>query len=243
MITHLGLPEWHYAFTPYGPSPQAKQWASLYQPLTFSSELSLADSAGDSHLNKLDPTKAFKGKAKVPVPKKKQSPQCSLGSTAKSQGSTGKHTGAKRWEVAYPRKTFQPSLLSLQTNMAQRSTLLFNHKCTSTFALYSESKIKLACCMLNRFMAMFSSSCYGAKAAIMSDKRVSNLESRLYGDHTCKHTAALFVYLSPCQESVNNKQGCLNHWDFSTGCITPLAEVMVDATFLCSIATPSVANM
>lgn len=24
MITHLGLPEWQYHFTPYGPSPQAK---------------------------------------------------------------------------------------------------------------------------------------------------------------------------------------------------------------------------
>lgn len=24
MITHLGLPEWQYAYTPYGPSPQAK---------------------------------------------------------------------------------------------------------------------------------------------------------------------------------------------------------------------------
>lgn len=24
MITHLGLPEWQYAFTPYGPSPQSK---------------------------------------------------------------------------------------------------------------------------------------------------------------------------------------------------------------------------
>lgn len=24
MITHLGLPEWQYNFTPYGPSPQAK---------------------------------------------------------------------------------------------------------------------------------------------------------------------------------------------------------------------------
>ncbi|KAK7916032.1 hypothetical protein WMY93_011793 [Mugilogobius chulae] len=35
MITHLGLPEWQYNFTPYGPSPQAQQWASLYQPLTF----------------------------------------------------------------------------------------------------------------------------------------------------------------------------------------------------------------
>ncbi|KAK1902290.1 Tubulin polyglutamylase complex subunit 2 [Dissostichus eleginoides] len=97
MITHLGLPEWQYAFTPYGPSPQAKQWASLYQPLTFSSELNFADPAGDSHLNKLDPTKAFKGKAKAPVLKKKQSTPCSLGSAAKSQSSAVRHhSGGKR---------------------------------------------------------------------------------------------------------------------------------------------------
>ncbi|KAK2914786.1 tubulin polyglutamylase complex subunit 2 isoform X1 [Channa argus] len=96
MITHLGLPEWQYAFTPYGPSPQAKQWASLYQPLTFSCELSLADPAGDCYLNKLDPTKAFKGKAKVSAPKKKQPTQCSLGNTAKSQGSTGRYGASKR---------------------------------------------------------------------------------------------------------------------------------------------------
>ncbi|XP_074551284.1 tubulin polyglutamylase complex subunit 2 [Halichoeres trimaculatus] len=95
MITHLGLPEWQYTFTPYGPSPQAKQWASLYQPLTYNSDLSLPDHTGDSHLNKLDPTKAFRGKAKVPIPKKKQSAQCSSGSTAKSQGGTGRH-GVKR---------------------------------------------------------------------------------------------------------------------------------------------------
>lgn len=24
MITHFGLPEWQYAYTPYGPSPQAR---------------------------------------------------------------------------------------------------------------------------------------------------------------------------------------------------------------------------
>nr|XP_020448265.1 tubulin polyglutamylase complex subunit 2 isoform X3 [Monopterus albus] len=95
MITHLGLPEWQYAFTPYGPSPQAK-WASLYQPLTFGCELSLSDPAGDSYLNKLDPSKAFKVKAKVPTPKKKQLTQCILGNTTKSQGSTGRHSGAKR---------------------------------------------------------------------------------------------------------------------------------------------------
>ncbi|XP_008318635.1 tubulin polyglutamylase complex subunit 2 [Cynoglossus semilaevis] len=96
MITHLGLPEWQYNFTPYGPSPQAKQWASLYQPLTFRSETSLADSAGEPYFNKLDPTKAFKGKTKAPAPKKKQSTQCNSGNTAKSQGCTVRPIGAKR---------------------------------------------------------------------------------------------------------------------------------------------------
>lgn len=32
MITHLGLPEWQYAFTPYGPSPQAKVARRSVQP-------------------------------------------------------------------------------------------------------------------------------------------------------------------------------------------------------------------
>ncbi|XP_029947170.1 tubulin polyglutamylase complex subunit 2 [Salarias fasciatus] len=96
MITHLGLPEWQYVFTPYGPSPQAKQWAFLYQPLTFSCDPSPADPAGDPYINKLDPTKAFKGKAKVPAPKKKQSAQCSSTGTAKGQGSAGRQTGVKR---------------------------------------------------------------------------------------------------------------------------------------------------
>ncbi|XP_008407705.1 tubulin polyglutamylase complex subunit 2 isoform X1 [Poecilia reticulata] len=96
MITHLGLPEWQYAYTPYGPSPQAKQWASLYQPLIFSNEVSQTDSAADVFLNKLDPTKAFRGKAKAPPPKKKQSAQCNSGGAAKGQGSAGRHGGAKR---------------------------------------------------------------------------------------------------------------------------------------------------
>ncbi|CAG01414.1 unnamed protein product [Tetraodon nigroviridis] len=91
MITHLGLPEWQYTFTPYGPSPQAKQWASLYRPLAFSCE---PDSAAEAHLNKLDPTKAFRGKAKTPVVKKKQSSQCNLGSAAKGGG--GKNVALKR---------------------------------------------------------------------------------------------------------------------------------------------------
>ncbi|XP_013872486.1 tubulin polyglutamylase complex subunit 2 [Austrofundulus limnaeus] len=96
MITHFGLPEWQYAYTPYGPSPQAKQWASLYQPLIFSSELIQADAAGEPFLNKLDPSKAFKGKAKGPTPSKKQSAQCSSGSAARGQGNTGRLGGTKR---------------------------------------------------------------------------------------------------------------------------------------------------
>ncbi|XP_061641305.1 tubulin polyglutamylase complex subunit 2 isoform X3 [Phyllopteryx taeniolatus] len=96
MITHLGLPEWQYSFTPYGPSPQAKQWASLYQPLTSRREFSLNHSAGDSHLNKLDPIKAFKAKAKVTTPKKKPSAPCTLPSNAKSQGSSGRPGVVKR---------------------------------------------------------------------------------------------------------------------------------------------------
>ncbi|XP_016306993.1 tubulin polyglutamylase complex subunit 2 [Sinocyclocheilus anshuiensis] len=97
MITHLGLPEWQYNFTPYGPSPQAKQWAALYQPLTFHGD-SHSDTAGEPLLNKLDPAKAFRGKAKPPTPKKKQAAQvpASGGSTAKAQGVSGRHSVTKR---------------------------------------------------------------------------------------------------------------------------------------------------
>lgn len=73
-----------------------QQWASLYQPLTFNCELSLADPAGDLYLNKLGPSKAFKGKAKVPAPKKKQSTQCNSGGAAKGQSNAGRQSGAKR---------------------------------------------------------------------------------------------------------------------------------------------------
>ncbi|GAA6099850.1 tubulin polyglutamylase complex subunit 2 [Tachysurus ichikawai] len=85
MITHLGLPEWQYTFTPYGPSPQAKQWASLYQPLTFYGNSGMPSEA---FLNKLDPDKAFRGKTKPPAPKKKQPSQMpSSGGPAKGRGS------------------------------------------------------------------------------------------------------------------------------------------------------------
>ncbi|KAI5091452.1 tubulin polyglutamylase complex subunit 2 [Silurus meridionalis] len=87
MITHLGLPEWQYVFTPYGPSPQAKQWASLYQPLLFHGD-SHSDSPSETFMNNLDPDKAFCGKTKPPAPKKKQPRQApSGGGPAKGRGS------------------------------------------------------------------------------------------------------------------------------------------------------------
>ncbi|XP_017568629.2 tubulin polyglutamylase complex subunit 2 [Pygocentrus nattereri] len=97
MITHLGLPEWQYTFTPYGPSPQAKQWASLYQPLTFHGDPHL-DPVGEPFLNKLDPARAFRGKAKPAAPKKKQPAQApaSGGAAAKGQGATGRQSVNKR---------------------------------------------------------------------------------------------------------------------------------------------------
>ncbi|KAJ3602307.1 hypothetical protein NHX12_030066 [Muraenolepis orangiensis] len=97
MLTHLGLPEWQYSFTPYGPSPQAKQWKSLYPPLTFHRNLGPMDPPGDTQFNnKLDPTKAFKGKTKVATPKKKQASQSGAGGSGKGHVSVGKHAVIRR---------------------------------------------------------------------------------------------------------------------------------------------------
>lgn len=75
-----------------------QQWAALYQPLTFYGDLHL-DTSSEPLLNKLDPAKAFRGKAKPPTPKKKQPAQvpASGGSTAKGQGASGRHSVTKRW--------------------------------------------------------------------------------------------------------------------------------------------------
>ncbi|ELW64584.1 Tubulin polyglutamylase complex subunit 2 [Tupaia chinensis] len=69
LITHLGLPQWQYAFTSYGISPQAKQWFSMYKPITYNTNL-LAEET-DCFVNKLDPSKVFKSKNKILIPKKK----------------------------------------------------------------------------------------------------------------------------------------------------------------------------
>ncbi|XP_044099071.1 tubulin polyglutamylase complex subunit 2 isoform X1 [Neovison vison] len=69
LITHLGLPQWQYAFTSYGISPQAKQWFNMYKPVTYNTDL-LAEET-NSFVNKLDPSKVFKSKNKTLIPKKK----------------------------------------------------------------------------------------------------------------------------------------------------------------------------
>ncbi|TRZ21056.1 hypothetical protein HGM15179_006077 [Zosterops borbonicus] len=79
LITHLGLPQWQYAFTSYGVSPQAKQWFNMYKPITINTAL-LSEEA-DSFVNKLDPNKVFKSKNKTPVLKKKPPSQPPDGDT------------------------------------------------------------------------------------------------------------------------------------------------------------------
>ncbi|XP_011359728.1 tubulin polyglutamylase complex subunit 2 isoform X2 [Pteropus medius] len=69
LITHLGLPQWQYAFTNYGISPQAKQWFNMYKPITYSTNLLTEET--DSFVNRLDPSRVFKSKNKILVPKKK----------------------------------------------------------------------------------------------------------------------------------------------------------------------------
>ncbi|XP_036275500.1 tubulin polyglutamylase complex subunit 2 isoform X2 [Pipistrellus kuhlii] len=69
LLTHLGLPQWQYAFTSYGISPQAKQWFNMYKPITYNTSLLTEET--DSFVNKLDPSKVFRSKNKMLIPKKK----------------------------------------------------------------------------------------------------------------------------------------------------------------------------
>ncbi|XP_027947744.1 tubulin polyglutamylase complex subunit 2 [Eumetopias jubatus] len=95
LITHLGLPQWQYAFTSYGISPQAKQWFNMYKPITYNTDL-LAEET-NCFVNKLDPSKVFKSKNKTLIPKKKGPVQPAGGqkgppgppSTSKSSSSPG----------------------------------------------------------------------------------------------------------------------------------------------------------
>uniref|UniRef100_A0A4X2LTJ5 Knr4/Smi1-like domain-containing protein n=2 Tax=Vombatus ursinus TaxID=29139 RepID=A0A4X2LTJ5_VOMUR len=73
LITHLGLPQWQYAFTSYGISPQARQWFNMYKPITFNTAVLAEDDC--TFLNKLDPSKVFKSKSKTLASKKRSSLQ------------------------------------------------------------------------------------------------------------------------------------------------------------------------
>ncbi|XP_058841952.1 tubulin polyglutamylase complex subunit 2-like isoform X1 [Acipenser ruthenus] len=86
MVTHLGLPEWQYRFTKYGPSPQTKQWSCLYRPITSSCDPHTDQ--GEPFLNKLDPNRAFRGKAKLPTPKKKIATQSTGAQRGRNMGAS-----------------------------------------------------------------------------------------------------------------------------------------------------------
>uniref|UniRef100_A0A8D0B1N1 Tubulin polyglutamylase complex subunit 2 n=1 Tax=Salvator merianae TaxID=96440 RepID=A0A8D0B1N1_SALMN len=87
LITHLGLPQWQYAYTSYGISPQAKQWFNMYKPITLNTK-QLSEEA-DSFVNKLDPNKVFRSKNKTPVLKKKELPSQQLPPPQKGQTGGG----------------------------------------------------------------------------------------------------------------------------------------------------------
>ncbi|XP_072429005.1 tubulin polyglutamylase complex subunit 2 isoform X4 [Chiloscyllium punctatum] len=83
MLVHLGLPQWQYALTKYGISPQAKQWFNMYKPVACSASLVAEDAI--TFTNKLDPSLVFKNRAKLQNPKKKACAQ--LPAPQKSQTS------------------------------------------------------------------------------------------------------------------------------------------------------------
>ncbi|XP_067887710.1 tubulin polyglutamylase complex subunit 2 isoform X2 [Heterodontus francisci] len=83
MLVHLGLPQWQYALTKYGVSPQAKQWFNMYKPVAYTANLIADDDM--TFINKLDPNQAFKNKNKLQNAKKKACAQ--LAGPQKSQTS------------------------------------------------------------------------------------------------------------------------------------------------------------
>ncbi|XP_072353336.1 tubulin polyglutamylase complex subunit 2 isoform X2 [Scyliorhinus torazame] len=69
MLVHLGLPQWQYALTKYGISPQAKQWFNMYKPVACTTSIIADDDM--TLINKLDPSQVFKSKNKLQNTKKK----------------------------------------------------------------------------------------------------------------------------------------------------------------------------
>ncbi|XP_069780224.1 tubulin polyglutamylase complex subunit 2 isoform X2 [Narcine bancroftii] len=60
MLIHLGLPQWQYALTKYGISPQAKQWFNMYKPVAYNPSIVVDDNV--TFINKLDPNQVFNSK-------------------------------------------------------------------------------------------------------------------------------------------------------------------------------------
>ncbi|XP_013417427.1 tubulin polyglutamylase complex subunit 2 [Lingula anatina] len=84
MLTHLGLPQWQYAFTDMGLPPQAKQWFNVFAPerlqldSNFVTQPAPSDSQ-ESQVIQLDVGKVFRGKSD----KKKPAPTASQAGAAK----------------------------------------------------------------------------------------------------------------------------------------------------------------
>ncbi|XP_068944040.1 tubulin polyglutamylase complex subunit 2-like isoform X7 [Petaurus breviceps papuanus] len=95
LITHLGLPQWQYAFTSYGVSPQAKQWFNMYKPVTYNTPVLTEET--DYFINKLDPSKVFKSKTKTSAPAKRggtpNPPGSQKGSSSSSLTKSSSATG------------------------------------------------------------------------------------------------------------------------------------------------------
>jgi len=66
LLLHVGLPQWQYAFTDLGLSPQAKQWFHMYAPMRLdllAFNVPLTDhSKAQGPTNALDAARVFKGK-------------------------------------------------------------------------------------------------------------------------------------------------------------------------------------
>ncbi|XP_072453128.1 tubulin polyglutamylase complex subunit 2-like isoform X6 [Notamacropus eugenii] len=95
LITHLGLPQWQYAFTNYGVSPQAKQWFNMYKPITYNTPVLTEEN--DYFINKLDPSKVFKSKTKTLAPTKRggtpNPPSSQKGSSSSSSTKSSSASG------------------------------------------------------------------------------------------------------------------------------------------------------
>lgn len=116
MLVHLGLPQWHYAFTNIGLSNSAKQWFNLFCPLRLdmdARETNFGGSALDldpGHARphaQLDIARVFKGKTE----KKKTAAQITASQTTKKKSP---FTAAKPGSGKAAMSCIQPSKLNIR---------------------------------------------------------------------------------------------------------------------------------